>query len=1112
MKTKSHLGPLSVFSLLLLLVSFIAYVPAWGESYVASVDGGNLLKVARISDIGGSPSAEQISIDIRADFPAQVFSDGDESCPVPTIRDVTFLDPGGCCNRVRIAVLGMCNIHVPLQTPPWWGRLHMLLGRVVFYDITSDGPLAAVNAGTTVIEENFSTSWDTIIVPWGYTPGESYRIAGLSSGGFLVETGGAGMYCGTWGCAEDNFSSYRYRVFFNDKYNRGFANYEATGYLTERDIAGFAGAEDKFASVSRGSAGGMFYNLYRYGIDWTSSQIIEEGAQSNYDGAYYKNQAAPLADVADHIVGGGIVVNNDHAAAFNYRPDFAYPDIVWQPEWGGIWLSNIDEVLGISSNDANLYAVLRRNGANYELYKINSADGVYENTGFSFSWEGAYRSDGDAIIKKFEIGLASPNKGGDTGMVSPFIYGTGLASGASVKLARAGEPDITPQQVVFKNRNTLIPTFDLRGKARGSWDIVVTNPDTTTTSLADGFTIEEGRVAAPWVSIVGSNAFRSGFPYTFKVVYGNNGNIDAHGVPLFISGIPNYVNVQLDFELTPPPQLNDPPIDFSQWSTVITSADGTHKIIPLLIGNIPPGNSRSLSITLTQTGNQPFTLKAMIAKPWFGSGISYEALQCFMGALQLACTSVPVLDCITAALSFGFDLGDLVLGAPAGWDDVGSLTWGAINLGMQCADEAGFVGSEIAFDPWSIVASGTFSTVDCGTDALGIEMPLIPFSSGDPNAKYGLQGVGSARNISGEDPVPYSVFFENVETATAPAREIVITDQLDTSTLDLSTFSLGPISFGSSEVVPPQGLSDYTTVVDLRPGNDLLVGINARLNSETGLLTFRFTSIDPNTGGDPGDPLAGFLPPNVSPPEGEGSVIFTVKPKPALGPGTEIKNKATIVFDMNEPVETNEWLNTIDIDSDGDGYISAADCDDTNSSVKPGASEVCDAVDNNCDGMVDEGFAAPLISDMSVEGCLSELCKSDLNASATDSCGGNLTYAWTPLNGGAISGSGASVRFDPPDNGPHPCPYQAQLTVTSDVSGLSSTQVVDIYIKTAGDVNGDGVVNLMDKLLVRQHFGQSEGDPDWDPRADATCDGVVNLMDKLKVRQQFGRTGGCGCQ
>ncbi|MBI5739350.1 MAG: hypothetical protein HZA16_01405, partial [Nitrospirae bacterium] len=139
----------------------------------------------------------------------------------------------------------------------------------------------------------------------------------------------------------------------------------------------------------------------------------------------------------------------------------------------------------------------------------------------------------------------------------------------------------------------------------------------------------------------------------------------------------------------------------------------------------------------------------------------------------------------------------------------------------------------------------------------------------------------------------------------------------------------------------------------------------------------------------------------------------------------------------------------------------------------------------------------PAIGSINVEGCLSELCKSDLSASASDECGGNLTYTWTPLNGGAIIGSGASVQFDPPDAGPHPCPYQVQLTVTSDVSGLSSNQTVDVRIKMAGDVNGDGVVNLMDKLLVRQHFGQSVGDPNWDVRADATCDGVVNLMDKL---------------
>jgi hypothetical protein len=92
----------------------------------------------------------------------------------------------------------------------------------------------------------------------------------------------------------------------------------------------------------------------------------------------------------------------------------------------------------------------------------------------------------------------------------------------------------------------------------------------------------------------------------------------------------------------------------------------------------------------------------------------------------------------------------------------------------------------------------------------------------------------------------------------------------------------------------------------------LIVRINASLDPSSGLATWRFTSLDPNTGLPVQDVQSGFLPPDASPPNGEGSVSFIVQPKAGVATGTQIANQATVLFDANAPITTQAWTNTID--------------------------------------------------------------------------------------------------------------------------------------------------------------------------------------------------------
>jgi hypothetical protein len=164
------------------------------------------------------------------------------------------------------------------------------------------------------------------------------------------------------------------------------------------------------------------------------------------------------------------------------------------------------------------------------------------------------------------------------------------------------------------------------------------------------------------------------------------------------------------------------------------------------------------------------------------------------------------------------------------------------------------------------------------------EVPGHVVGSQDPNDKqvtpagYG-EGIGYFR---GDRPLFYTIRFENKPEATAEATYVTIEDVLDPD-LDWLTVQIVGVQVGGVLHSP----YDYDR-------GDLSVS----LDPHTGLLRVFFDDIN--------------LPPNTAPPQGEGMVVFAVSPRPGLPDGTEIRNKASIVFDYNAPIETPETVNTID--------------------------------------------------------------------------------------------------------------------------------------------------------------------------------------------------------
>ena len=240
----------------------------------------------------------------------------------------------------------------------------------------------------------------------------------------------------------------------------------------------------------------------------------------------------------------------------------------------------------------------------------------------------------------FAITRILPAIGGNAGSVTALVSGNAFAEGSAVKLTRAGQPDIVANPLqVDEGGSAIAATFDLRGASPGAWNVVVVEPDSTSQTLPNGFTVQAGGGPDLWVDVATFIVPRHDSS-RLTIFYGNRGNVDAVAVPLQLSVSSQY-GVTALFDIAQPPSQPDQVLtDFSQAPLVVQPvAAGGYANVPLMLPIVPAGFTGVLQLALVAPPFQAAesTLFLNIDTPYFGPTLSPQIVSTLVqGAMAYA--------------------------------------------------------------------------------------------------------------------------------------------------------------------------------------------------------------------------------------------------------------------------------------------------------------------------------------------------------------------------------------------------------------------------------------------------------------------------------------------